>query len=176
METKTKVLLGIGAVAVLGVATFLVVRYRRKKLSDAIADTSNTDMVYYDEPVQQEVAATISEQTASSTGSGAADITAASGSTNSIGYSFDKNAQTISISAMGASGRYHLPNVKSVQQFIMDTLPEAKTEMSQHGGADGKLGNYTAKWFATLVVMYSQSTANRAVLTSKLKEFGITNV
>ena len=188
METKTKIILGIGAVAVLGTSVFLIARHLKKKKpadilpekTDSNAFDEETPSPYAPQPTPQPTTPApttttkaSSTTTSSNTGSGSNNVKTSDGTTRSIGYSFDKKAKTISVSAMGCSGKYYIPNVKQTQQYIMDTLPEAKAEMSKHGGADGKLGNYTAKWFATLLCIKSQSIITKPLLQVKLIQLGI---
>ena len=191
MKTSTKIILwGLGILG-LGTGGVLIYRHFKKKKAAAEIPQDNTftpDTTYtpsgtptYTEPSASAVPAQSTSKptstTTTSTGSGATNVQTDKG-TSSVGFSFDKLAKTVTVNAMGiGTQKFKLSNVAAVQQFLMNLSAEAKAEMSAHGGADGKLGNYTAKWFASLVVQYSQGgISQQAQLTSVLSQLGVTTV
>lgn len=187
METKTKIILGIGAVAVLGTSVFLIARHLKKKKSADILP-EKTDSNAFDEETPSPYAPQPTPQpTATNTTSKASTTTASkpvteginvqiNGSTFSISYTYDKSAKTISISAMGVSSSrvFKLSNVKKTQQYIMNYNSTLKTEMNKCGGADGKFGAGTAKCFAIMVCMMSQSEDGKKKLSEAMSSLGIT--
>ena len=190
MKTSTKIILwGLG---ILGLGTGGVLIYRHFKKKKAAAeipqDNTYTPTTYtptetptYTEPSPSAAPAQSTSKPTStattSTGSGATNVQTSKG-TSSVGFSFDKSAKTITVNAMGiGTQKFKLSDVKSVQQFLMNLSADAKAEMGAHGGADGKLGNYTAKWFAALVTQYAQGGISmQAQLTSVLSQLGVTTV
>ena len=191
MRTSTKIIIGVAALATLGVGGFLIYRSVKKKKASAEIPQDNTytptttytptETPTYTEPSPSAAPAQSTSKPTStattSTGSGATNVQTSKG-TSSVGFSFDKSAKTITVSAMGiGTQKFKLSDVKSVQQFLMNLSADAKAEMGAHGGADGKLGNYTAKWFAALVTQYAQGGISmQAQLTSVLSQLGVTTV
>lgn len=190
MRTSTKIIIGVAALATLGVGGFLIYRSVKKKKAAAEIPQDNTftptatytpaETPSATEPSPVAPAPSASKPTSTattSTGSGATNVQTSKG-TSSVGFSFDKSAKTITVSAMGiGTQKFKLSNVAAVQQFLMNLSAEAKAEMGAHGGADGKLGNYTAKWFAALVTQYAQGGISmQAQLTSVLSQLGVTTV
>lgn len=190
MRTSTKIIIGVAALATLGVGGFLIYRSVKKKKAAAEIPQDNTftptttytpaetPSATDPSPVASAPSASKPTSTATtSTGSGATNVQTSKG-TSSVGFSFDKSAKTITVSAMGIGTQtFKLSDVKSVQQFLMNLSADAKAEMGAHGGADGKLGNYTAKWFAALVTQYAQGGISmQAQLTSVLSQLGVTTV
>lgn len=190
MRTLTKIGIGVAALATLGVGGFLIYRSVKKKKAAAEIPQDNTfaptatytpaETPSATEPSPVAPAPSASKPTSTattSTGSGATNVQTSKG-TSSVGFSFDKSAKTITVSAMGiGTQKFKLSNVAAVQQFLMNLSAEAKAEMGAHGGADGKLGNYTAKWFAALVTQYAQGGISmQAQLTSVLSQLGVTTV
>lgn len=190
MRTSTKIIIGVAALATLGVGGFLIYRSVKKKKAAAEIPQDNTftptatytpaETPSATEPSPVAPAPSASKPTSTattSTGSGATNVQTSKG-TSSVGFSFDKSAKTITVSAMGIGTQtFKLSDVKSVQQFLMNLSADAKAEMGAHGGADGKLGNYTAKWFAALVTQYAQGGISmQAQLTSVLSQLGVTTV
>lgn len=184
MRTSTKIIIGVAALATLGVGGFLIYRSVKKKKASAEIPQDNTftpaETPSATEPSPVAPAQSASKPTSTattSTGSGATNVQTSKG-TSSVGFSFDKSAKTITVSAMGiGTQKFKLSNVAAVQQFLMNLSADAKAEMGAHGGADGKLGNYTAKWFAALVTQYAQGGISmQAQLTSVLSQLGVTTV
>ena len=187
MKTSTKIIIGVATLATLGVGGFLTYRHFKKKKAalpqenqddfvSPVASQDSSDYVPVVTTTQTAPASTSSTSTPPVT-SGATNVPTRKG-TSTVGYSFDKSAKTITVNAMGIGTQtFKLSDVKKVQQFMMDKSADAKAEMSAHGGADGKLGNYTAKWFATFVTYYSQSgIAQSSQLTVALSSLGVTTV
>lgn len=173
METKTKVLIGIGAVAVLGTTAILIARhFKKKKQVDMLPETTDSNALY-DEPAPQPATATSTSTTTSQpvTNSVTAKV---DGSNYSIGYTYDKAKKTVSISAMGVHGTYKMSNVKKAQQYVMNSNTTLKDEMSKHGGADGKLGDSTAKCFAIFITIMSQTEVKKEKLATALQDMGVT--
>lgn len=190
MRTSTKIIIGVAALATLGVGGFLIYRSVKKKKAAAEIPQDNTftptatytpaETPSATEPSPVAPAPSASKPTSTattSTGSGATNVQTSKG-TSSVGFSFDKSAKTVTVNAMGiGTQKFKLSNVAAVQQFLMNLSAEAKAEMGAHGGADGKLGNYTAKWFAALVTQYAQGGISmQAQLTSVLSQLGVTTV
>ncbi|MBQ6275112.1 MAG: hypothetical protein IJK62_00190 [Bacteroidales bacterium] len=190
MKTSTKIIIGVAALATLGVGGFLIYRSVKKKKAAAEIPQDNTftptatytpaETPSATEPSPVAPAPSASKPTSTattSTGSGATNVQTSKG-TSSVGFSFDKSAKTVTVNAMGiGTQKFKLSNVAAVQQFLMNLSAEAKAEMGAHGGADGKLGNYTAKWFAALVTQYAQGGISmQAQLTSVLSQLGVTTV
>ena len=190
MKTSTKNIIGVAALATLGVGGFLIYRSVKKKKAAAEIPQDNTftptatytpaETPSATEPSPVAPAPSASKPTSTattSTGSGATNVQTSKG-TSSVGFSFDKSAKTVTVNAMGiGTQKFKLSNVAAVQQFLMNLSAEAKAEMGAHGGADGKLGNYTAKWFAALVTQYAQGGISmQAQLTSVLSQLGVTTV
>lgn len=193
MRTSTKIIIGVAALATLGVGGFLIYRSVKKKKAAAEIPQDNTftpDTTYtptetptYTEPSPSAAPAqSTSKPTATSSGSGESQtVTAVKTSTAKVDYSFNKSAKTITISLTTASGNqtktYKLSNVAAVQRYIVSAMPESEAEMKNNKSKkadDGILGATTAKWFVALVVKGLQSPTIMPQLLAQMAKLGIT--
>ena len=193
MRTSTKIIIGVAALATLGVGGFLIYRSVKKKKAAAEIPQDNTftPNTTYNTPTE-----TPNQNTYASNKPATATPKAASAKSDDIGtdflnvetkidkrvveYVWNRSANEITVRLYGGKDtkylggtRCVLTDVVAVQQVMMDVIPEAKTEMEAHGGADGVIGKYTAKWFAVLVAQCSTSNEDIKILSNALKERGV---
>lgn len=192
MRTSTKIILwGLGILG-LGTGGVLIYRHLKKKKAAAEIPQDNT----FTPTTTYTPAETPSQNTNASNKPATATPKAASAKSDEIGtdfinvetkidkrvveYVWNRSANEITVRLYGGKDtkylggtRCVLTDVVAVQQVIMDVIPEAKTEMEAHGGADGVIGKYTAKWFAVLVAQCSTSNEDIKILSNALKERGV---
>lgn len=192
MRTSTKIIIGVATLATLGVGGFLIYRSVKKKKAAAEIPQDNT----FTPTTTYTPAETPSQNTNASNKPATATPKAASAKSDDIGtdfinvetkidkrvveYVWNRSANEITVRLYGGKdtkylggARCVLTDVVAVQQVVMDVIPEAKTEMEAHGGADGVIGKYTAKWFAVLVAQCSTSNEDIKILSNALKERGV---
>ena len=192
MKTSTKIILwGLG---ILGLGTGGVLIYRHFKKKKAAAEipqdntyTPTTTYTPTETPVQNSSASSKPATTTPKATSAKSDDIGTDFinvetkiDKRVVEYVWNRSANEITVRLYGGKDtkylggtRCVLTDVVAVQQVMMDVIPEAKTEMEAHGGADGVIGKYTAKWFAVLVAQCSTSNEDIKILSNALKERGV---
>ncbi|MBR6066740.1 MAG: hypothetical protein IKP45_02975 [Bacteroidales bacterium] len=192
MKTSTKIIIGVAALATIGVGGFLAYRHFKKKNESAEIPQDNTftpTQTYTptETPTSAEPSSSAaptqsaSKPTAASSGSGESKkISAYATNTAKVDYSYNQGAKTITISLATASGKqtktYKLSNVAAVQRYIVEAMPESEAEMKNNKSKkadDGILGATTAKWFVALVVKGMQSPTIMPQLVTQMAKLGV---